>query len=393
MIAFPSLRFPLLPRSPARHRSPARSWRSPLLARLAIFGLAALGLAGSASAQATVSGTVYDPGGVPVGAGYRVELITGAVSEADSTETSAIGEFELQATQEGNYDVLVRPPAGSPFINQFYPDVVCPVVPTDCVIYSRGNLFVPSAGSVTGIDLFLTEGGAIEGVVTDATTGLPVGGVEVGAFVYEPFAPGFERPQAVKRTTTSIDGSYRIQALPTPGNGGFYVFTKLPYGSVYSNTAYPGTACTGLACDGTEGLQVPTRLGETTTGIDLPLYPQGSCGTGPSLCLGQGGRFRVDVDWQSSDDADVGKPHGLTRDTGHFWFFESDNVEVVLKVLDGCEINGHYWIYASGLTDVAVSLTVTDTETSEVWARQTALDTAFPPMSDIQAFACDPGGS
>jgi hypothetical protein len=33
----------------------------------------------------------------------------------------------------------------------------------------------------------------------------------------------------------------------------------------------------------------------------------------------------------------------LTADTGYFWFFASSNVEVVIKVLAGCGVNGRYW--------------------------------------------------
>ncbi len=45
----------------------------------------------------------------------------------------------------------------------------------------------------------------------------------------------------------------------------------------------------------------------------------------------------------------------------------TQNVEVVVKVLNGCSPPfNHYWVFASGLTNVAVELTVTDTQTGEV---------------------------
>jgi hypothetical protein len=56
----------------------------------------------------------------------------------------------------------------------------------------------------------------------------------------------------------------------------------------------------------------------------------------------------------------------LTTDTGYFWFFNDANVELVLKVLDGSAINGHYWVFYSALTNVGYTITVTDTETGEV---------------------------
>jgi hypothetical protein len=52
-----------------------------------------------------------------------------------------------------------------------------------------------------------------------------------------------------------------------------------------------------------------------------------------------------------------------TADTGTFWFFDSSNVEVILKVLDGHGVNGHEWVFYGALSNVEYTLTVTDTET------------------------------
>ena len=41
-----------------------------------------------------------------------------------------------------------------------------------------------------------------------------------------------------------------------------------------------------------------------------------------------------------------------------YTFFSPDNVEVVVKVLDGCSRNGHFWVYAAGLTDLRWRLQV-----------------------------------
>ena len=53
-------------------------------------------------------------------------------------------------------------------------------------------------------------------------------------------------------------------------------------------------------------------------------------------------------------------------DTGYFWFFGADNVEVVLKVLDGRPVNGKFWVFYGALSSVEYTLTVTDTETGAV---------------------------
>jgi hypothetical protein len=53
----------------------------------------------------------------------------------------------------------------------------------------------------------------------------------------------------------------------------------------------------------------------------------------------------------------------LTTDTGYFWFFSAGNIELVVKVLDGREVNGKFWVFYGRLTDVESTITVTDTLT------------------------------
>jgi V8-like Glu-specific endopeptidase len=55
--------------------------------------------------------------------------------------------------------------------------------------------------------------------------------------------------------------------------------------------------------------------------------------TGPPLVLGNG-RFEVRVAFRTDDSEGNANPTVLTSDTGYFWFFDDDNVELVLKVLN-----------------------------------------------------------
>ena len=50
----------------------------------------------------------------------------------------------------------------------------------------------------------------------------------------------------------------------------------------------------------------------------------------------------------------------LTGDTGYFWFFNAANVELVVKVLDGRAINGHFWVFYGALSNVEYTIRVTD---------------------------------
>ncbi len=89
-----------------------------------------------------------------------------------------------------------------------------------------------------------------------------------------------------------------------------------------------------------------------------------ACAASPAaLCL-NASRFRVDVSWKTTDGrSGTGQAMGLTNDTGYFWFFSSANVELIVKVLDGRTTNGHFWVFYGALSNVAYTITVTDTET------------------------------
>jgi hypothetical protein len=106
------------------------------------------------------------------------------------------------------------------------------------------------------------------------------------------------------------------------------------------------------------------------------------------LCL-NGGRFRVEARWTTGEGANGdGRGVALTADTGYFWFFNGDNVEMVVKVLDGCAVNGRFWVFSGGLTNVRVRMTVTDTVTGAEKVYTNPQGTAFRPIQDTEAFAC-----
>lgn len=119
--------------------------------------------------------------------------------------------------------------------------------------------------------------------------------------------------------------------------------------------------------------------------------PPGPCQpSATTLCL-NGGRFRVEADWDTGQGAQgAGQAVELTADTGLFWFFDPDNIESVVKVLDGCALNQRYWVFAGGLTNVRTEITITDTATGEVETYINPQGTAFLPIQDTDAFATCP---
>jgi hypothetical protein len=104
-----------------------------------------------------------------------------------------------------------------------------------------------------------------------------------------------------------------------------------------------------------------------------------------ALCL-SGGRFRVQASYATTAGSGQATGVALTSDTGYFWFFNSSNVEVVVKVLDGRGVNGKFWVFAGGLTDVDTLITVTDTQTGAVRTYRNPAGTKFQPIQDTSAF-------
>jgi hypothetical protein len=78
------------------------------------------------------------------------------------------------------------------------------------------------------------------------------------------------------------------------------------------------------------------EVGEDTTRLDL------------------GEDFQVRVHWSIPGNGSSGPGHAvpLARDSGAFWFFSPDNLEITIKVLDGRAINGHWWVFIASMTDV-----------------------------------------
>ena len=113
--------------------------------------------------------------------------------------------------------------------------------------------------------------------------------------------------------------------------------------------------------------------------------------TATAVCL-QGGRFRVTLDWSAPDGtrAAARVSDARTPRAAIFYFFAPENWEVLVKVLNGCAVNGHYWVSIASGTDLGLDLAVRDTRTGAErrYGKAPGEPDAF---SDLSAFreACD----
>jgi hypothetical protein len=72
-------------------------------------------------------------------------------------------------------------------------------------------------------------------------------------------------------------------------------------------------------------------------------------------------RFAVFATWVDTQgirhDAKTVK---LSDNSGYFWFFDSTNVEVTIKILDGRLVNNHFWVFIASMTNVQFSVDIFD---------------------------------
>ncbi len=124
--------------------------------------------------------------------------------------------------------------------------------------------------------------------------------------------------------------------------------------------------------------------------------PAGSCTVaGDTRCLRES-RFSVAVEWWTADGEarKAGKVvNEGTDDSGLFWFFSEANWELLLKVLDGCSLNGHVWVFGASATTLGYSIQVTDTVTGAMKEYRNEPGKRSSAITDVAAFPGSCAGS
>lgn len=218
------------------------------------------------------------------------------------------------------------------------------------------------------------HGGSWRAGVNGAKPGIiMLGSPVVGARYYQELAPGVAEDRG---EVTGIDGEAEVPA------GSFDHVLSI----VDTNPLSPGGSgdlkryARGVGIIADEALE----LVEITP---PPCQPDAT-----THCL-QNGRFEVTVEWATAQGASGdGQAILAAADSGEFWFFNANNTELLVKVLDACGVPGFdsYWVFAAGLTNVEVTLTVHDTESGETKVYANPQGHAFQPVLDTAAFATCP---
>ena len=128
-----------------------------------------------------------------------------------------------------------------------------------------------------------------------------------------------------------------------------------------------------------------------TTVQRLPASAKSRCFNPYDVCLNKG-RFRANVSWRDFQDSGRAVPVATSSDSGMFYFFNADNTEMLVKVLDACGLASFnsYWVFAAAATNVEYTLTVTDTQTGQTRTYDNPLGMNAPAITDTGAFATCP---
>lgn len=270
-------------------------------------------------------------------------------------------------------------------------------------VVSSGNGVVHRGSAVAPLclenDRFALSLSAIDPRTSDRGLGLAIPQNDVFGY----FAiPGLtQNPGNPEVFTKVLDGS--------TFNGNFWVFfgglTDFEFDLVVTDTVggetkvyhkEGGSFCGGAdtsAFAGSGKKAIASRLASfDVTEINLPaldVSPNATCGV-DALCLFND-RFTLSL--AAKDPRTQATGAGLSiPQSDLFGYFaipdltqNPDNPEVFVKVLDGREVNGKFWVFHGGLTDFEYTLTVTDTQTQAV-RQYTKEGLTFCGGADTDAF-------
>lgn len=131
---------------------------------------------------------------------------------------------------------------------------------------------------------------------------------------------------------------------------------------------------------------------ESRTFLVESASPRGTCEPDAfTRCLGHS-RFAVRVDWWARDGSGRARVVEVGGDESSlFSFFDEGNWELLVKVLDGCDVNESFWVFGAAATDLDYRIVVTDTRAGLEREYRQPPGGGARAVSDTNAFrgACD----
>ena len=138
----------------------------------------------------------------------------------------------------------------------------------------------------------------------------------------------------------------------------------------------------------------PNRLYVSADGGGVLVYDvqiPGSCDPSSTAVCITDGRFKIESLWRDfAGRSGLGHAVQLASDTGSFWFFDRDNLELFVKEIDGVSFNNAFWTFYGALSNVEFTVLATDTTTGAQHGYFNPIRT-FASRGDIESFPQEEG--
>ncbi len=205
-------------------------------------------------------------------------------------------------------------------------------------------------------------------------------------YSYDPFVPygrGYKNKNINNRSYTTVMGVF-----------GFARFNRFS-----SDSSHEGLKMGSSEANASKALlyTIEDASNYAETKVKDPVLDYQCLESEYNVCL-QGARFHVEAEVfyknssgdQVSQKARVKKAmlNGVNKTSSLFYFFSESNPELLVKVIDGCGVNGKYWVFGSAGTDLDYSVFVTDNATGVRIPYHRG--STNPLINDASAFPCYP---
>lgn len=240
------------------------------------------------------------------------------------------------------------------------------------------------------------------------------------------------RPNADLVTLSGQTVRYSIQPLFTsaattctfrsvqqnPGNGWLFLYeggfnpqaplADLIAGNDDGELGAGSSTIAGVALDPTRSYYLVTTTAATgqaplqfanyvaCTGSANIVVGDGSIPTDGTVAEFRNGRFRVSGVWRAQTGPGTYNTGTMkytplgSGESGVLWTENPNDWVVLLKVLNGCQINNKFWVFYAATTNIEFTITVVDTFTNVTKTYSNPINTPAAPVTDTQAFQTCP---
>ncbi len=196
-------------------------------------------------------------------------------------------------------------------------------------------------------------------------------------------------PKGGQTATTLSDN----QAFPCPASGSTVAGASGGYGTSGVELVDSGFSQSLVSVPGLS----PGAVGSAPFGVAQAIDAGGKtdCEPQPVTTLGGGYTVNMCVEYLKDGASEVQAAQDFeldSRQSGLLYFFQPDNAELLVKVLDsacGLPNNDHVWVYVAPVTTLAFNLTIeSPNPDDEVWTHDNRFGRTAAAKSDNQAFPC-----